>query len=163
MTCGKGQGGRPRKPVATLKLQGTYRKDRHANHVSAPPGKLRCPAWLDAYGKKHFKAVVKVLGDVPKLLAAVDADALALYAAAWSDFRSAQDHIRKHGAEIEDTNGIFHSNPAVRRKYKAAEVIRQIMCRFGMTPSDRAGLHLPEGDEPDALDEFIQRRTMGCG
>ncbi len=159
----KGHSGRKRKPVATLKLQGTYRKDRHANHVPTPPCKLRCPAWLDDYGKKHFRAAVKVLSEIPNLLASVDADALAQYAAAWSDFQSAHDHIKKHGAEIEDTNGIFHSNPAVRRKYKAAEVIRQIMCRFGMTPSDRAGLHLPEGDDTDAMTEFLEKRMMGRG
>ena len=79
------------------------------------------------------------------LLASVDLDALTVYASAWSDFRKAQDILDQDPSD----------GSALRKKYRAIGVIHQTMMRFGMTPADRAGLRLPETEEPE-MDWFTQ-------
>ncbi len=152
MAGARGRSGRKPKPIAALKLTGTYREDRHGGSVQAPlAGKLRCPSWLDEYGQKHFRSTVKALSAVSGLLASVDLDAIAVYASAWSDFRKAQDVL-----DQDPRNGA-----ARRRKYRAIGVIHQTMTRFGMSPCDRAGLRLPETEDPkmDWFEQALRNRA----
>lgn len=48
--------GRPRKPVLLHKMDGTFRKDRHALRVSIPPERLGAPPeWLDIDAVEEWK------------------------------------------------------------------------------------------------------------
>ncbi|KKL54928.1 hypothetical protein LCGC14_2260500, partial [marine sediment metagenome] len=100
----------------------------------APP----CPAWLDYEAKAEWKRVAPELERLG-LLTIVDRAALAAYCIAWSHLRKAQEKLQK-GDII---------SPYFTVVQRAQEKVRQFCAEFGLTPSSRGRMSVPEGGEKD--------------
>ena len=136
----------PRPTPSNVKIaRGTYRPDRVGNEPQ-PVGMPKCPAWLSADGKKEFKRLVKVLGQMG-LLGAADQNSLARYASTWVRWRQAI-QIVERGGEVtiyKDEDGKIKSiQPAAFAAIARglAEQLDKLESAFGMTPAARSRIEV---------------------
>ena len=87
--------GRHKEPTEVLRLRGTFKKNpqrlkKRAGEPPAVEGKPEPPAHLDRTGKAAYRRLVKSLQEL-KCLSKTDADAIELYAIAYSTLRKCAD------------------------------------------------------------------------
>ncbi|MCU4184013.1 phage terminase small subunit P27 family [Acidiferrimicrobium sp. IK] len=150
--------GRKPKPTALKVLQGNPgKRPVNRNEPKPTPTAPLCPTWLSAEGKAEWRRVVPELDRIG-MLTKVDRAALATYCEAWATFMSAQRLVHEHGLvllkykDLETLDGTkiyvtVAKNPAAQMARDAAGLIRQFSAEFGLTPSARTRIDLPEPDE----------------
>jgi P27 family predicted phage terminase small subunit len=133
--------GRPRKPDALKKFEGTYRKDRaNPAALDLPPGVPERPAGLDRdataiWTELTTDAAWRVV------LTRVDAIGLELLVKHMSlERRFAVAAAKK---PIVKTPFGPKANPAVSESRKEAAVVKQLLSEFGLTPSARSRVSKP--------------------
>lgn len=123
----------PRKAIKTLKLHGTYRKDRHGNRNPPKVPIMKTPeppAWLKDDARKLFFSLSKQLVEAG-ILTEMDTDYLAIYSALYIK-----------GIE-RMTNG-----EDIRPSYWG--IVRGMASDLGLTPQSRERLSVkPVKDEPN--------------
>lgn len=136
------QAGRPRKSVEALKLQGTYRKDRHADRVERRPMAAGMIAHSDV-GRTAFWMWEHVTSERPEWIDATDAAALWQLCELWE---------LTCEARIE-----LASDPKKRTAYlQYHAAFERLAGKFGLTPADRARLGTGTGrKEDDDLDRLL--------
>lgn len=78
--------GRPPKPTALKKLDGTFRADRAITEAPTT-GKPTCPAWMtDPDARKEFRRLAKMLGQLG-LVGSADSNLLVRYCVTWVRWR----------------------------------------------------------------------------
>lgn len=133
----------PRKPTATLKLEGTYQAAWHGDRSGEPQptGEPEMPAGLPRESQAFWRRVV------PQLVAtgvatAVDQDALARMAI-WY-------------AEGEKLLRVKKRDPKWIYRFQAADKnLRDYMARFGLTPVDRTRIDVTRKESSDPAAEFV--------
>src|SRR5262245_59499054 len=148
--------GRPRKPTRIKILTGNPgKRPIDAREPLPRRGRPPCPGWLDGEAKKFCRKLVPEL-DRLGLLTVVDAGALAGYCQAWAEFRQATETLQAEGRTQRNGDRVFN-HPAVSQQRSAWDAIRAFSGLFGLDPSSRARLSVPEGSrEKEALDEFLE-------
>jgi P27 family predicted phage terminase small subunit len=137
-----GRGGRPRKPTAQKKLQGTYRPDRAVrNELTLPAGMPPCPAWLNAEARAEWERVVPTLF-AAGALSALDGGRLADYCAAHSLAVEATQLYQDEGIVVDSPQG-QKAHPAVGTAKDARAQARQLAGEFGLTPAGRSRVSAP--------------------
>lgn len=132
------------KPQAQKKLEGTYRPDRDPGTDDRLSGKKpTCPTWLDKYAKGEWRRMANELHRAG-LLKFVDRAALAGYCQAYSRWRKAEELVQQSGLLIKTTNGNVIQNPSVGIANRAMRDMLNISKEFGMTPSARSRLSVPD-------------------
>lgn len=128
--------GRPRKPTAVLKTQGTARKDRHAKrHDLELGGELpQPPDFLTEAANTEWIRVCTI-GRYAKALSPADRGPLTVYCLLWSEIQASA----TTGQEMQASRLALFSNLAGK---------------FGMNPSDRTKIQMPE--EPKAKNPFAE-------
>ena len=139
-----GKRGRPTKPTVLKIREGNPGKQKlPANEPKPPVGTPTCPDWLGDVGRAKWESLVRLLGRVPGLLTEADADALGLYAHTYEIFLEALREIEANGGPTcTGEKGGKYPHPADSRRKQAVADMLRIGARFGMTPSDRAGINL---------------------
>src|ERR1043166_7309595 len=122
--------GRPPKPTKILKLQGTARKDRHARRRDLDlGGELpQPPEFLSDAGREEWFRVCTI-GKYAKALSPADRGPLTLYCVLWAELVACQ----ATGQEMQTSRMALLGN---------------LGGKFGMTPSDRAKIQMPEDERP---------------
>lgn len=149
--------GRPPKPTALKKLQGTLKKHRAARirEWRPPAGAPSMPTRLDARAREVWKDAIAIL--LPSgILTSADGEALADYCRAVSRGDAADELVDKEGLTAATAEGI-KVHPAVtiaRRERDAAARFRSL---FGLDPSSRARLNVPEKPKSDPTEDFLFR------
>jgi P27 family predicted phage terminase small subunit len=143
------------KPNALKVLEGTYREDRHGGGVRAPDGLPIKPDWLGESAAIVWDKTIDELRDIPGLISPIDGPALACYCLAWQELYEADAVIVEEGLTCQSEKGATYQHPAVGIRHKAIELIAKIGAKFGMTPSDRAGLKPTVRTTDDELSELI--------
>ena len=150
---------RGRKPIPTrLKvLSGNPGKrplnDREPTPMSGGP---ECPDWLDDEAKAEWLRVSAEL-QAMGLLSTADRSALAVYCTAWSRWVNAEAQVRKFGAIVKSPEkGFPMKSPYLSIADQAMETMRKLMVEFGLTPSSRSRIRVPDGDAADELDRFLE-------
>lgn len=115
----------------------------------APP----CPDWLDADAKREWKRVAPELEKLG-LLTRVDMAALAGYCQSYATWRACQMVLAKQGMTFETATGYVTQRPEVSIGNKALDQVRAFCAQFGLTPSARARMTLPEQDHAEENDPF---------
>lgn len=150
--------GRKAKPVGLLLLQGKKHltkaeiDQRTKAEQSLKPGtdKIRPPSFLDDKGRKEWNRVVKELKALD-LITNLDVVALAMYCDAYSKYVTATEDIKKNGLTIihKNTAGFENrvANPAIQTSQKYAQQILKFCTEFGLTPSSRLRLVVPEKEQ----------------
>jgi len=135
--------GRPRKPTALLKLQGTFRKGRHAYRQDLElGGELpEPPEFLSEVAREEWDRVCTI-GRYSKALSPADRGPLTLYCILWAELVASQ-----------------HTGETMQSSRMA--LLANLAGKFGMTPSERAKVQVPAeektGRNPFAeLDEHLQ-------
>ncbi len=154
-------------PSAVLKLRGTYRMDRSHKEPKAPKGIPRCPAWLDPLSKHAWKQLLPQLQKMG-ILSRIDSNALVRYCRSWSRWIRAEQFIEKHGEcyPLKDGNGktkCLAAFPQVASANKLGMLLTKLEQEFGMTPSARTRIEVPDPLTYDPLldgnpfQEFLAR------
>ena len=114
----------PNKPVAANvhRMRGTYRHRRHNDSEQPQPDalKARCPAWMNADGRKEWRRVLPALVQ-HKVLSETDLAVFTTYCQEW-------------GKYVEGER-IGEPLPAAR-----VTAMRMLMVEIGLTPSARTRL-----------------------
>ena len=148
--------GRPRKPTAQHRIEGTYNATKHGNRVDEvlAIGTPEKPSWLTGPASACWDLVT---GKLPEnALAAVDAPAMEILCFWFAEFRYCASHLYDPDTEPVDELDLRN------RAEKASKQFAASASKFGMTPADRARLELlPAGSkETDPLLLMLQRRSQ---
>jgi P27 family predicted phage terminase small subunit len=149
-----GKGGRPRKPTALKKLQGTFRKDRAVANEPEPP--KTCPdkpKGLDKIAAERWDFLAPQLHQMG-VLTLVDGSVLEGFCRHYSRAVQADRAIDKFGMIVETPFGP-KLNPAVRVSRESWTVLNQLSAKLGLSPSDRARLSVPEKAPVDDTEEDL--------
>ena len=92
------------------------------------------------------------------LLSRADRPALAAYCTAWSRLVEAEGMVKKFGAIVKSPEkGFPMKSPYLSIADQAMETMRKLMVEFGLTPSSRSRIKVPDGGEPgDEFDRFLE-------
>lgn len=147
-------------PTPLKILQGTFRPDRDSGVDFAFSDKLpTCPRFLSKTAKSEWRRIARELHDVG-LLKTVDRAALAAYCDAYGRWVEIVEELAKEieagNLVLETSKGYRYQNPLFSMAASTkAEMIR-LGALFGLNPSARTRVHLPEGDakQTSLLDEI---------
>lgn len=144
--------GRPPKPVAKHKLEGTFRSDRHGDRgdlLLDLPGSPQMPAGL---GDDARELWVRVVTQLTRAKVAVEIDSSQLEAMCrwWARYLENERHACEFAHDIE-AGDVYE-----KRAKRAWDAFDKVAARFGLTPADRAKLKLPQDNsaKTDPLKEF---------
>ena len=150
--------GRKPKPTLLKVLDGNPGKRPLNEREPAPrAGIPDAPEWLDEEAKAEWGRVVPEL-QAMGLLSAVDRPALAAYCTAWSRWVKAEEMVRKFGPIVKSPDkGFPMKSPYLTIADQALESMRKLMVEFGLTPSSRSRIKVPEGGTgSDEFDQFLE-------
>lgn len=150
--------GRPPKSNKELKESGTYRPDRHADRLTAPPldGVPPPPAHFDS---EHVAKWNEVCGWLIKfeIMALQDFDSIKLYVETELVQRKAWKSVHEKGQIIETKHGP-KLNPAWRVYTDCDKILKPLREKFGFSPRDRQSLHLKK-EEKKKVDPILALLT----
>ena len=154
---------RKAKPIGLHVLDGKSRltkqevRERKANEIKPPIDNVECPDWLCSVAKKEWKRIQEDLINLG-LLTNIDVNQLAIYCDAYAKYRKAASEIDKYGLVIKHTNkaGATNvvTNPYVLIAGKYADLIKKFCDEFGLTPSSRARLAIPQSKSNSSEDRI---------
>ena len=151
--------GRPRKPTALKKLQGTYRPGREvAKQKSVTGAKPRKPTGLSRQAASAWDHLSPKLHDLG-LLSEIDQSTLAVYCQAYADWLEVTRILNKLGVAnwySETESGYRQVIPEVAVRDKAYQVMQRLGMRFGLDPSSRGGIAVDGRQKvANATEEFL--------
>ena len=139
-----GERGPGKKPSNLAVLHGD-RKDRVNKSEAKPPStKPRMPSWMSNQAKSVWKRLAPDL-IAHGLLTKWDVDTFAIWCEEVAKYRRAAD-LQKGSLLVKGAGDSLKKNPAHQISRDAATLVRMIGRDFGLTPSARAGIELPEDD-----------------
>ena len=153
--------GRKPKPTALKILYGNPGKRRLNKNEPKPPLEIPDPPdHLNDVAKKEWFRITKLLSQLG-LISQLDMAGVAAYCVAFDRWAQAEKKVAKHGFIVMSPDKKFPmTSPYLSVAERAMEAMRKMLSEFGLTPSSRARLHVPQ--TPDALDEF-ERFCAGRG
>lgn len=150
----------PRKTPTQVAILHGYRKDRINQQEPKPDTtvEVKPPTWLDAKARAVWRRLAPDLKR-KSVLTGWDVEAFACYCDAVVRRRKAAAELKEHGEVIElpvfNKNGELTGhrigkNPWTLVLNEADAQVQRYGARFGLTPSDRADLHIGEAvSDPD--------------
>ena len=81
------------------------------------------------------------------VLSLLDATALEMYCVAYGNWRDAQEKIQKFGPLVKAKTGFLQQSPYMQIANKAFDQMRAMISEFGMTPSSRSSISVPDDKE----------------
>ena len=144
-----GKRGPAPKPTALKLLQGTHRPDRAVSNEPVPePSVPSCPTWLHREAKREWRRIVPEL-ETLGLLAEMDRAALAAYCQAYATWWKMEKDIAEEGeTQFNVRSGLESARPQVAIRDKALDTMRRYLVEFGLTPSARSRVSVPEQPKP---------------
>ena len=145
--------GRKPKPTALRAIEGNPGKRRLNDREPTPPeGVPDCPDELDDVARAEWFRTASVLKEM-KLLTRADRTALLAYCTVYARWVEAEAQVRKYGAIVKSPNkGFPMKSPYLTVADQSLESMRKFMVEFGLTPSSRSRIRVPE--DAGAADEF---------
>jgi P27 family predicted phage terminase small subunit len=153
--------GRKPKPTVLRMLEGNPGKRKiNAREPKTPAGVPECPDFLDDEARAEWFRTVPVLQEMG-LLSRADRSALAAYCTAYSRWVQAEALVKKLGVIVKSPEkGFPMKSPYLTVADQALEIMRKLMVEFGLTPSSRSRIRVP--DDGSAASEF-ERFLEGAG
>lgn len=140
----------PRPKPTNLRVLHGDRKDRINTNEPVPPSKrVAMPAHLSPGAKSVWKRLAPELAR-KGLLTAWDRDVFAVFCEAVVHHREACELARR-GVLVKGQKGEAVKNPALQIVRDSAQTIRAFAQEFGLSPSARSGITMPEGEEYEDL------------
>ena len=150
--------GRPPKPEALKKLQGTARKARAPKKLKPASTKPRIPHGLSPQARRIWKSLGPKLHELG-LLAEVDASTFGVYCQAYGDWLELTRLLNKLGPRKwyqTAESGYRNVIPEVAARNTAFQTMNKLAPRFGLDPSSRSGIGVadPEANS-NPVEEFL--------
>lgn len=140
--------GPPGKPTNLRLLHGD-RSDRINKSEPQPSaGELDAPEWMTDEAKEIWNRLAPDLIR-KKVLTPWDVDSFAVFCDAVVQYRKASAAVATGGVLIKGRRDGVVKNPALQIVRDAAQTIRAYAGEFGLTPSARSGITLPEAGDDD--------------
>ena len=151
-------------PTKILALRESWRAKRNPAEPRPPTGRPRRPRWLDSYAKAAWRQIVPQLERMG-VLTRIDANALSRYCVLWGRWRKAEEFLQERGEcyLAKDAAGQvigLKPYPQARMASQLAEQLLRLEQQFGMTPSARARIEVPQQEREDERDK---RRYLKIG
>lgn len=156
-------GGRRPKPTA-LKLLAGNPGNRPLNAGEPRPRTVlpKCPPVLQGEAKAEWRRMARKLHDAG-LLSEIDGAALTTYCLTWARLMDAEEKLRTIGAVVKTPNGWLAHSPYLAIATKATEQLVRILVEFGMTPSSRSRITVPQKAPDPGREEAFERFFGGDG
>jgi P27 family predicted phage terminase small subunit len=136
-------------PTALKVLRGNPGHQRLNRREPKPrPVAPKCPAWLDHDAKREWRRILPELDRVG-LLTSVDMAALAGYCQAFSRWKEAERVLTEEGLVFSTEKGYLVPRPEVAIAKTYLGFVKTFCAEFGLTPSSRGRMTLPEVDDDD--------------
>lgn len=155
--------GRPPKPAALKRLEGTARKDREnpKEPAGAPLEALPVPAGLTEREAAAWVELAAVVAPM-RIVAPSDMPAFRQMVTTWAVADEAWETVKREGqffTVTTESGQVHRKHPAVEVLFSAKKQLSVELSRFGLTPADRQRVAvLDEQSEGDPLDEFAVGR-----
>jgi P27 family predicted phage terminase small subunit len=107
------------------------------------------PDYLDDEAVREWNRVAPILIELG-LMTEVDTPALAIYCGAYARYTQAARQLNKEKLVTTYKTGATAQNTLIGVMNTAAKTMKEFMVEFGMTPSARTRIKLPEKPKPDA-------------
>ena len=135
--------GRKPKPAALKLLEGRAGHQAITETPKPRPIAPHCPTWLDREAKREWRRLAPALERLG-LLTEVDGSALAGYCQAFARWQQAEKVMTEKGLTFETEKGYLVPRPEVTIARQMMVQMRAFSVEFGLTPSSRGRLTLPE-------------------
>lgn len=167
-----GNGGRPRTPTKSKIIKGTFRKDRAPEHEPEPDlveQYPKPPSGLPRDGRRMWKRLAKELVD-KRILTVVDLEALEVCCMNYGIYRELYRAVTTvrgdDGSKRKRTIAeyLLGRNSQTMPEYvamtKAMYTFKAYLVEFGLTPSSRSRLDIPEPkDERDEMEQLLNEQV----
>ena len=132
-------GGRPRKPTAVKRLQGTLQKCRTNPAEPTPPNDLKAmtpPEYLTDSAKDIWAFA---LSQAPEgMLSTLDFGIFSEWAVVYDQFLTISESIKKGGTLRRETDGELVASPLLSKLHSTITLLRGLQSDLGFTPSSRS-------------------------
>ncbi len=150
--------GRLRKPTALKGIDGGKAPARSTKSKTSEPkppaGTVTRPVGLTVRARRHWAKLAPEL--VAKgVLTSWDVNLFAAYCEAVARYEEARLLVNRLGLLVPGQKGNLVKNPAVQIQRDASLEAMRIGARFGLSPSERGGLQLPDPGKKKGLAEFL--------
>lgn len=158
-----GKRGPAPKPDSVRRLEGNPSKRPLRGQNPRPKGMPTCPSWLSAEARQEWRRVAPELARLG-LLTKLDRTALAGYCSSSAWWRKLQEIIAREGSVYLTAKGQLKIRPEVEIAKSMAETMRVFAAEFGLTPTSRARMLLPQqaGEEADPMEELLRDIEKGA-
>jgi P27 family predicted phage terminase small subunit len=137
----------PAKPTALKILEGNPgKRPLNLNEPKPKKAKPECPDWLEDEAKKEWFRIVPELERLG-LLTVVDIAALIGYCQSWARYIEAEKYLSENDTVFVTDKGYMGQVPQVAMAQKYLKLCQSFMIQFGLTPSSRVKISVPEEDE----------------
>lgn len=156
-----GKRGPPKKPAALLKRRGTFRKDRHSDDLEpvTPPNLPAPPSHLTETERAKWNEVGSQLVKLG-ICSDLDAMALELLIRSYCGMCDAADELADGDLVVEVGESCTPmANPLVGIVAKQLATLKWCLTQFGMTPSSRTSIRLPETQQIDPMQALLAKRS----
>lgn len=168
----KGSGGKNRKSTARKKAEGN--RGKRALNLAEPaalPGEPEIPKELSKAAREVWPQIVATL-QANTVLFKTDSIAVAALCSSYVHFFLADAQVQEYGTVMvelhKDSKGSptglssLKMNPAVRVRSDALKHLRACWQVFGLDPSSRSGIQLPDSpDAPSKLRDIMRAKGPG--
>ncbi len=144
-----------RKPPALKIYEGNQSNEPIPKNPMPEPSIPSCPNWLGREAKREWKRIKTHLFKLG-LLTQIDRSALAAYCQAYDRWYKAERILTKAASlTFKMPSGYVGIRPEVSISQKAMAQMIALCKEFGMTPSSRGQITLPEG-EGNSLNDLLR-------
>jgi len=142
------------KPTALKILEGNPGK-RPLNLNEPKPLRIapKCPDWLLEEAKKEWKRFTPELERLG-LLTRIDRVAFIGYCQNYAIYIETEKYLKENGRVMKTKSGAIKTRPEVYIANNALKFVRSFASEFGLTPSSRGRIYLPDLNIEDELDSF---------
>ena len=118
----------------------------------------RCPAHLDDVAKREWRRIIREVRHIG-MITALDRVGLAVYCVLWSRWVAAEIKLAETGLVIVTKSGNVIQNPLLGVANRAQAELRRWAVEYGMTPSSRSRVNVPETIGEDEFSAFLNKRS----
>jgi len=130
-----------------------------AREIQPAPIAPECPGWLHPYAKEEWARLAPKLERLG-MLTELDEAAFAGYCEAYARWREASEFITR-----TKNGGVYQPNesnylvqiPHVNIAFKSSTLMCVYLAKFGMSPSDRAGLVVDKQEDEDGMAALLNK------
>jgi P27 family predicted phage terminase small subunit len=149
--------GRKPRPTNMKKLEGCRTDRINQNEPQPKRGKVKCPRWLMPEAKKEWKRIAGEL-EALRLLTEIDRAAFIGYCQSWAKYLRAEKLLREDGPLVTNEKGNLVANPAMWISSNSLKHMLKFAAEFGLTPSSRGRISIPQEKPEDPLDKLLNTR-----